>query len=304
MSEEQNTDLSYSDSTGIYRFHKGDWDGWVLHDCAFPPGPVQQYAVSAPDLEILQLMDTHFLPSDQFQLNSSPLLLRWNGQFILVDTGVGQHVEGVSGMLDRQLSRLGVRQEQINYVLITHLHIDHIGGAYSENRSLLPNAAYYVSEREADFWNQPDPDLSELRGVPTELIELTIRGARNGLSVLSGQIVLFKPDEELLPGITALSLPGHTPGHSGFHFKSGQEQFVTIGDAAHDPLLQLLNPGWTTMGDALRATTVETRKTLLNWLASERMRFHAYHFPFPSIGRVRSDKTNSYEFVPERWLWR
>jgi glyoxylase-like metal-dependent hydrolase (beta-lactamase superfamily II) len=303
MNEERKEQEIHPGSTGIYQFQCGDWDGWVLHDIAFPLGSIRQYAVEPSAAEIRELMERNFLPGDQFQLSSNPLLVRWNNQFILVDTGIGLQMEGASGLLAHRLSKLGIGREQIAYVLITHLHLDHIGGAYIEGDSLFPNAKFFISEAEIEFWTQPNPDISELRDVPPALIELTLAGARNGLKALERQISSFKPDEKLIPGVKAVALPGHTPGHSGFVFQFGAEQFIAGGDFAHDPLLQLARPEWTMSGDTLRATTVETRKSLLKRLADTKMRFHAYHFPFPSIGHVRTVDGQSYEFVPERWFW-
>jgi glyoxylase-like metal-dependent hydrolase (beta-lactamase superfamily II) len=304
MSEELKENEFHAEKTGVYRFHRDAWDGWVLHDCTVPPEPIRQFAIGAADEEIRELTESNFVYGDQIQLSTNPLLIQRNDQFILVDTGMGKQMDGANGLLLHHLSQLGIARERITSILLTHLHIDHIGGAFSGKDSLFPNAKVFISETEIGFWMQPNPDTSELRDVPPELIKLTFEIARNGLRALERQTISFKPDKEIIPGVTTLALPGHTPGHSGFLFQFGDESFIAAGDFAHDPLLQLARPEWTIMGDTHRATTVGTRKSLLKRLAENRIRFHAYHFPFPCVGYVRTTDHQSYEFVPERWVWR
>jgi glyoxylase-like metal-dependent hydrolase (beta-lactamase superfamily II) len=98
-------------------------------------------------------------------------------------------------------------------------------------------------------------------------------------------------------------LPGHTPGQSGYLFQSEESQFTVIGDAMHDPVLHVQRPEWTSMGDARRQQTVKTRRELLARLAAEKLRFQAFHFPFPGIGYIRRNGGDRFAFVPERWAW-
>jgi glyoxylase-like metal-dependent hydrolase (beta-lactamase superfamily II) len=291
--------------SGVYHFNCGEEEAWGLFDHSIWGEPIQQFAVGVADSTIAELMDRHFLPSNRLQLASTPLLWRWRDEHVLVDTGIGSQLPGMAGLLQPQLATLNLRPEDIDIVLMTHLHADHIGGAFdpASGRSIFPNAQFFISEAEIEFWSQPKPDLGDIRDVPAELIHFTIQCAQQTLSILEKQIKPFKPGTELLPGITGIALPGHTPGQSGFDFKSGGEEFLTVGDAMHDPILHLTHPEWTSMGDSSRAKTAETRGTLLSALARDQVRFHAYHFPFPGIGRVRAIAHGAYEFVSERWWW-
>jgi Zn-dependent hydrolases, including glyoxylases len=304
MSEELKEKEFHAGKTGVYRFQQGAWDGWVLHDYVVPSAPIRQYAVGAANGEIRDLTESNFVDGDQIQFSTNPLLIRRNNQFILVDTGMGKQTDSVNGLLLHHLAQLGIERELITFILLTHLHSDHVGGAFSGKDPLFPNAKVFISEAEIRFWTQPNPDTTELRDVPPELIKLTFEIAGNALRTLERQTISFKPDEEIIPGVTTLALPGHTPGHSGFLFQFGGNPFITAGDFAHDPLLQLARPEWTIVGDADRAMTVRTRKSLLKRLAENRIRFHAYHFPFPCVGHVRTTDHQSFEFVPERWVWR
>jgi glyoxylase-like metal-dependent hydrolase (beta-lactamase superfamily II) len=291
--------------SGVYHFNCGEEKAWAILDHSIWGEPIQQFAVGVPDSTIAELMERHFLPSNRLQLASTPLLWRWRDEYVLVDTGVGSQIPGMPGLLQAKLAGLNVRPEDIGIVLATHLHVDHIGGAFdpASRRSIFPNAQFFISEAEIEFWSQPNPDLGDIRDVPPELIQLTIQCAQQALSTLEKQIKSFKPGAELLPGITGIALPGHTPGLNGFTFKSGSEEFMAVADTMHDPVLHLTHPEWTSMGDFSRAKTAETRRTLLNRLAADGVRFQAFHFPFPGIGRVRAIADGAYEFVSERWWW-
>lgn len=291
--------------SGVYRLSSGETDAWVLFDHSIWVGPIQQFVIGVPDLTIAELMERHFLPSNRLQFSSDPLLFRWAEETVLVDTGIGTQMPGSVGLLPQQLAALNIRPEEISVVLMTHLHADHIGGAFdpASGRAIFPNAKFFISEAEIDFWSQSRPDLGDIRDLPQELIDFTIQCARRALSILERQIQPFKPDSELLPGVTAIGLPGHTPGHTGFVFKSSGGEFIGTGDTMHDPILHLTHPEWTSMGDLSRAKTVESRRRLLDALAHDRTRFQAYHFPFPGVGRVRAIADGAYEFVPESRWW-
>src|ERR1700739_87759 len=291
--------------SGVYRLSADETDGWGLLDHSIWVEPIKQFALGVPDLTIAELMERHFLPSNRLQFSSDPLLFRWTEETLLVDTGIGTQMPGSVGLLPQQLAALNIGPEEISVVLMTHLHPDHIGGAFDpvSGRSIFPNAKFFISEAEIDFWKQSPPDLGDIRDLPQELIDFTIHCARRALSILERQIQPFKPDSELLPGITAIALPGHTPGHSGFVFKSSGGEFIGTGDTMHDSILHLTHPEWTSIGDCSRAQTAQTRRKLLDVLARHRTRLHAYHFPFPGTGWVRATADGAYEFVPERLWW-
>ncbi len=297
--------MTTKDIFGVYPFQVGGQEAWALHDGFLWGEPVQQYAIDVPDAEIAALFEPNFLNPQRIQLGMSPILFRWGSELVLTDTGIGSIVGGPIGRLGQRLSALGVKPQEISAVLLTHLHVDHIGGSLdgANKKSLFPRARIFISEVEIEFWRAPSPDISELRDVPPELVDLTIHCAHDVLEILAKQIEPFAPDQELLPGIRSISLPGHTPGQSGYLFESADSQLMVIGDAMHDPLLHVQRPEWTSMGDARRQQTVKTRRELLARLADQKLRFQAFHFPFPGIGYIRRNSEHGFEFVPERWEW-
>src|ERR1700722_3197883 len=297
--------MRIKDIFGVYPFQVGRQEAWVLHDGFLWGEPIQQYAVGVPEPEIAALFEAHSLNPQRIQLGLNPILFRWENKLVLVDTGIGSIVHEPIGLLEKRLSALDIQPDDIEAVLLTHLHIGHIGGSLdrAKKNSRFPRARIHISKAEIEFWQVANPDVSEFRDVPAELTDLTIQCAHDALEILGSQIEPFAPETEILPGVHSVPLPGHTPGQSGYLFESEGSQFLVIGDAMHDAVLHVERPEWTSMGDARRQKTVETRRKLLTRLAKEKLRFQTYHFPFPGIGYVRKNGEEGFQFEPERWTW-
>jgi glyoxylase-like metal-dependent hydrolase (beta-lactamase superfamily II) len=297
--------MTTKDIFGVYPFRVGSQEAWVLHDAFRWFEPLQQFAVGVPDAEIAALFGPYFLNTQRIQLGMSPMLFRWGTELVLTDTGIGSVGGEPIGLLNKRLRALGIQPDEISVILLTHLHIDHVGGSLdrANKKSQFSRARIFIPQEEIEFWRAPNPDISELRDVPPELIDLTIHCAQDALEILAKQIEPFAPETELLPGVHSIPLPGHTPGQSGYLFQSQKSRFMVIGDAMHDPVLHVQRPEWTSMGDARRPQTVHTRRELLARVADEKLRFQSFHFPFPGIGYVRRQGDGGFEFVPDRWTW-
>ena len=154
--------------SGVYRLNSAETDAWALFDHSIWVEPIHQFAIGVPDLTIAELMERHFLPSNRLQFSSDPLLFRWAGETVLVDTGIGTQMPGSVGLLPQHLADLNIRPEEISVVLMTHLHVDHIGGAFdpASGRAIFPNAKFFISETEINFWSQSPLDLGDVRDLP------------------------------------------------------------------------------------------------------------------------------------------
>ena len=212
--------MNTRDIFGVYPFQVGSQEAWALHDAFVWGEPVQQYAVGVPQTEIVALFESHFLNPQRIQLGMSPILFRWGGELVLVDAGIGSIVEDPSGLLGKRISALGIQPNEIGTVLLSHLHVDHVGGLLdrANQKSIFPRARVFISEREIDFWRGPNPDVGELREVPPELIDLTIRCANEALDILGEQIEPFSSERNSCQACRAFLCLGILPVKVGSCF--------------------------------------------------------------------------------------
>lgn len=206
------------------------------------------------------------LPGDSVPLSVDVLLVRGiTGRIVLIDTGLGPKM---GGKLLASLAAAGVRPGQVTDVLITHSHGDHVGGLVGPNgRPAFPNAVVRMSRQEW-AWMQSQA------------------GSRTIVNAIRGQVRPFEPGATLLPGIQAVPIVGHTPGHSGYRINSGRAHLLDIGDTAHSAVVSLAEPEWGIAFDTDKKLGKAMRRTVLARLAQTHELVYAPHFPFPGTGRI------------------
>lgn len=272
-----------------HRVQVGQIEVLVLEDAVFPAPPAL-FALNAPAAELnAELAEQGLAPDATIDVSVHPLLVETDGQRVLLDTGIG-----AGGNLLNALAAEGITPGDIDVVLITHLHLDHIGGAVDANGApVFPNARYLINGTERAFW-AAGPELSEL-AVPAEQNDQSRQGALDVLAALEGVLEEIAPGDEIAPGVTAIDAKGHTPGHVAVEINSDGESMLHLVDAVHVPFLQLDHPDWFMLADNWPAWAVTNRKLLLDRAADENLLVATYHFPFPGIGRVSKDEVG--------WTW-
>lgn len=225
------------------------------------------------------------IPSGSAPASINVFLVKHNGNFILVDSGLGTQ----DSSLPLMLKKSGISPEQIDIVLLTHLHGDHIGGLSAGGRAAFPNAQVYVSRTEYDFWTGNDI-APQFKGT-SELAE-------KHLSPYKTNLKTFDFGQEIIPGITALNAVGHTPGHTAYLLESGGEKLLFWGDTVHAAALQFINPEISASYDMNMPEAVSSRTALMSRAAKEKIPVAGAHLPFPGIGRISSD-SNSFLYVSE-----
>jgi glyoxylase-like metal-dependent hydrolase (beta-lactamase superfamily II) len=214
------------------------------------------------------------------ELGLTCLLVQAGDRRILVDTGFGARPDNPAvGRLAEGLAALGLSAADIDLVVVSHPHGDHIGGATTgageEAQLTYPGARYWLSRADWDHFTQPDVLQQPRSGLADKLLPL---GKAERLDLADGE-------QEIAPGVRLLPLPGHTPGHMGVVFTAGQEMAIYVGDMIHHPL-QIEHPDWSPTFDALPPLSRETRRNLLERARRERSLVLSYHLPFPGIGRI------------------
>ena len=223
-----------------------------------------------------------YIPADGFMHSTNVFLVKTPEQTILIDTGFGTTI------FDK-MKALDVEPEQIDIVLITHLHGDHFGGLQRDGRALFPNAKIYVSAREHEYFTRTQVN----------------QGAVAALAPYGANVITFEPSalgstlRELLPGITAIANYGHTPGHTVFLVQNGGVRLIIAGDFLHLALVQFPNPDISATFDVDPIAAAVSRRQILAWAAENRIPIAGMHIVYPGIGTVEAEG-NGYRFIPVR----
>ena len=275
-----------------YRFNVGDAEITIVSDGWQMLGDPSKSFLGSKEEVRKELTDNFMNPSDMnIELNS--FVVNMNGKLVLFDTGLGysKMFGQKGGLLLKNLASAGIKAENIDAVVISHGHIDHIGGIVDEHGALnYPNAQVYISQADLDYWtDEKQMNAPWKKGFITH--------ARNNLLPVRDRIVFFKDQQEFLPGITAMSAPGHTIGHTMFNIQSNGQSFIFVGDVSHHSVLLIQNPRMEFLYDADSKQAVETRLKMLDYLSTNRIPILAYHFSWPGYGHFLK-QGEGYRYLP------
>jgi glyoxylase-like metal-dependent hydrolase (beta-lactamase superfamily II) len=270
----------------VYRFRIGIFECVIVNDGTFfYPHPAQILFDDVPEERLTQALQEHEIDPAAWETYPSPypsLLVKTGDQTILVDTGAGK-LAPTTGQLLPNLRSIDVAPEEIDTVILTHGHPDHIGGNLDSTGKLaFANARYVMGREEWAFWAS-DPDLASLK-IPM-FIEIIRSVAQAQLPPIRDRLTLVEDGDEIAPGIQVVAAPGHTPGHIALRITSEGEQLLWAVDTCIHPI-HVEHPDWVSKADYLPHETVVTRRRLLGQAAVDRALVHMYHFPFPGLGHV------------------
>jgi glyoxylase-like metal-dependent hydrolase (beta-lactamase superfamily II) len=230
---------------------------------------------------------------DTLHLAVNSYLLKLGPTWALVDTGCGPLMGSTLGHLAANLRAFGVAPEAIDHVLLTHIHPDHANGLVDANgRAVYPNAELIVHEKEAAFWLDRDESTG-----PTERIRRNIAKARVTTGPYRDRLRTV-PDGEAVPGISAVLLAGHTPGHTGWLIHSGRDSVLIWGDVVHLAAVQIPRPDAALVSDVDPQAARETRQRIFDRVAADRQRVAGAHLDFPGFGYIER-RGGKYRFEPE-----
>ena len=279
---------------GSHHFQVGSICCTVLSD-GYVSYPTPWFFPNADPEALRQAQDRWHLEHEHVLSPYTCLLIETGRHVVLVDTGAGEYSRTTGAILAR-LDMTGIRPRDVDTVVLTHAHPDHIGGAVDAcGRCVFPNAAFVIAESEWEFWTGARADVRGLR-VPDEMKQTIQSAARRCLGPLRHQIEPIDREKEVVPGVFAIPAPGHTPGHLAVLLASEGQHLLNIGDAAVHPL-HLEQPHWENGFDLAADRAVATRRQLMERAVAENMHLMAFHFPFPSVGKV-SAHNGSWEWVP------
>lgn len=284
---------------GSHRFQVGTLSCTVLSD-GYVAHPTSWCFPNADPVGLGEALHNRGLAQDRVISPYTCLLVETGRNVVLADTGLGSG-SNTSGAILARLEMAGIRPQDVDTVVFTHAHPDHIGGAVGWRNpraplSTFPNARHVMAEAEWDFWISGKPDLRGLQ-VADDVKAGMQATARPYLTALRHQVELISRETEIVPGMLALPSPGHTPGHLALLLSSDGKHLLNLGDAAVHPL-HLEHPEWQNGFDLLPDRALQTRRSLLERAAAEEMHVMAFHFPFPSVGRITARPAGGWEWIP------
>jgi len=274
-----------------YPFKIGNFECLVISDGDFAI-PHHEIFTNAPVSQVEQLLFKHGFKPGGIAIQATCLLVKTGQKLVLLDTGFGADFEPNVGKLAENLQAEGIKPADIDIVILSHAHLDHMGGnTDAEGKPIFSNARYIISRGEWEFWTW-EPNLASLR--EDSFKQAQIMKVRKNLLPIQNRFNIIDYETEILPGIKAIAAPGHTPGHMMLAISSGNEQLLCTFDVTHYPF-QLEQPDWYFVGDIIPERAVLTRRQVLNRASTDKVLVMACHFPFPGLGHIMKDG--------EVWTW-
>jgi glyoxylase-like metal-dependent hydrolase (beta-lactamase superfamily II) len=207
-------------------------------------------------------------------------LIRAKGRTALMDTGCGNKMQASSGRLLAHLAAVGVAPAEIDTVLLTHMHPDHSNGLTDDaGARIFPNAELVMHAAEPRFWLD---DAAMAKADETSRLR-NFQHAREQVAPYEKRLFT---GGEVFPGVTAMPLPGHTPGHTGYLVASGTEQLLIWGDIVHVPEVQVPRPDVTMAFDIDPAMAAATRLRMFDHVATDGLLVAGMHIHFPGYARL------------------
>lgn len=236
-------------------------------------------------------MRQKYLPKGTYPNAVNAFLVRTPDQTVLIDAGFGRK-------LFDNLQSLGVSVGQVNTILLTHMHGDHIGGLLRDGKVAFPNAVLYISQAEHDYWTSD----SAMQAVP-ENRRGGFQQVRRVVAAYKDKFRLFTPGEaagtdtpELFPGFWGIAAYGHTPGHTAYLLESASSRLLIWGDLTHAMSIQMPCPEVAVTYDVDYKAAIESRRRLLEYAAKNKIPAGGMHIAYPSIGNVKASSKGGYEF--------
>jgi glyoxylase-like metal-dependent hydrolase (beta-lactamase superfamily II) len=256
------------------------------------------FVLNAPIDEVKAAYVVHGIPEGHGNTPFNPTLIMTAGKTVLVDTGCGadtaEEPGATSGFLMRNLAGIGIGPDDVDIVIISHFHGDHVSGLVAlDGTPAFPQAEITVPAEEWAFWMD---DGERERATPGRM-ERLFEYNRQVFDPLAERVRTHAWDEEVVPGVTAIGTPGHSIGHTSYLVSSQGESVFLIQDVSNHPALSLEHPGWHLAFDQDPVKAEATRRHTLEWLAREQVPVQGFHFPFPGHAAIEA-VGDAYRAVP------
>jgi glyoxylase-like metal-dependent hydrolase (beta-lactamase superfamily II) len=281
---------------GAYRYKLGDYQLTALFDGIWYLPIDGKFVHNASGAQVDEALTAAFLPPHILPISFTALLVNTGAKLILIDTGTAGQITDTAGVMLDNLKVAGIAPADIDMILISHFHPDHIDGIKTKDGAkVFPQAEIFVPEPEWAFW-MDDANMGRHSGT----VHRYFLNARRIFSDIAKEVHRFKPGAEVAPGIESIAAYGHTPGHTAFAIHSGGHSMLAMSDTVREPFLFVRYPQWQPSYDMDGPLAATTRSQMLDRAAADRMPVEAYHFPFPACGHIVK-AASGFALEPAMW---
>ncbi|GJD73913.1 MBL fold metallo-hydrolase [Methylobacterium goesingense] len=272
---------------GFYRYRVGDIRVTAVTDGANTMPLPERFVLNADRAAVSAALTADFRDGANLTVPFTPLVIETGGRRVVIDTGNGeaafQKSGGAVGQFHANLKAAGFDRGAIDAVVISHFHGDHVNGLLNpEGKPAFRNAEIHVPEAEWAYWM----DDGAMSRAPAGRMQDQFRNVRRVFDGLDRKVTPYAWEREVLPGLTALGTPGHTPGHTSFLLASGSDSLFVQSDVTNVPVLFARHPGWHVMYDQDPAMAEATRRRVYDRIAAERTLLQGFHYPFPAAAHL------------------
>ncbi len=282
---------------GIYRYKVGAYECTSINDGSRTFPMPDAFVTNVGKDEALKAAAAAYFPKGSVTVPFNPQLINTGSKLILIDTGYGPGIAPSVGLTVTNMLAAGIDPKAVDMVILSHLHPDHANGIRMADGSLaFPNAEIKLPAKDWAFW-MSDDNMSKAQG---DLMKNYFGNVRKVFAGLENKVTRYEWDQEVAPGVTALSTPGHTPGHTSFAVASGNARIFIQSDVTNIPEFFLLHPDWHVMYDVDPVQAQATRHRFYDMASAEKATVVGFHFSFPSVGHVEKNG-QGYRLIPATW---
>ena len=279
---------------GYYRLMVGSFEVTALYDGAIDLDEKLLKGIQSRDMQ--RLLARQFLKGPKVQTAVNAYLVNTGSKLVLVDAGAAKLFGPGLGNIVDNLKAAGYRPEQVDVVLVTHLHGDHVNGLVTpEGQRVFANAEVWSAKADNDFWLS-----EEIAAKAPKDFQPFFKMSRDAAApyLAAGKWKTFDSDRELVAGISSVDTHGHTPGHVSYLLNNGEQKLLILGDLVHNHAVQFARPEVAFEFDNDPKQAVVARKRIWALAAKEKLMIAGMHLPFPGIGHVRKEAKGGYAWVP------